>query len=81
MGTTTGAASGVTLNDLALFRQACYVNGAWVQARSGATIDVDNPAKIFGVGKVVEKFSEQTTRKTYDDVAAFMNQWIKDKGL
>ena len=44
MATTAGAQSGVTLNDAALFRQACYVNGAWVQARSGATIDVDNPA-------------------------------------
>ena len=38
MATTTGAQSGVMLSDAALFRQACYVDGAWVQARSGATI-------------------------------------------
>src|SRR5687767_11042194 len=52
MATTTGAQSGVTLNDAALFRQACYVNGAWVQARTGATIDVDNPATGAILGTV-----------------------------
>jgi len=26
-----------------LFREACYVDGQWVQAKSGAAINVDNP--------------------------------------
>jgi hypothetical protein len=52
MATTTGASSGMTLNDLALFRQACYLNGVWVQARSGATIEVDNPATGAILGTV-----------------------------
>ena len=42
-GTTGTTAAGVTLTDSALFRQACYVDGAWVAARSGAVIPVDNP--------------------------------------
>ena len=47
MATTTGAQGGVTLNDASLFRQACYVNGSWVQARSGGTIDVDTTPGVF----------------------------------
>ena len=27
-----------------LFRQQCYVDGAWIDAESGATVDVTNPA-------------------------------------
>jgi hypothetical protein len=36
--------TGVQLTDSKLFRQSCYVDGAWVNARGGATINVDNPA-------------------------------------
>ncbi|HYG26441.1 MAG TPA: NAD-dependent succinate-semialdehyde dehydrogenase [Caulobacteraceae bacterium] len=32
------------LSDTSLFRQACYIDGQWVQASSGATIAVTNPA-------------------------------------
>lgn len=57
----------------------------WVEARGDKRVDryveVDNTVRIFGVGKVVEKFIEQQTRDTYTHVAEFTNRWIKEKGL
>ena len=32
------------LKDKSLFRQQCYINGQWVDADSGKTVDVTNPA-------------------------------------
>jgi succinate-semialdehyde dehydrogenase/glutarate-semialdehyde dehydrogenase len=40
------------LKDSALLRQANYINGAWVQARSGKTLAVRNPANGELVGEV-----------------------------
>ena len=34
----------VQLKDPALFREQCYIDGAWAAAGSGQTIDVTNPA-------------------------------------
>ena len=42
----------VTLNDPKLFRQACYVDGAWITAKGGASIPVDNPATGETIGTV-----------------------------
>ncbi len=39
----------VKLEDPALLRQQCFINGEWVDAASGQTIEVDNPA----VGEVI----------------------------
>ncbi len=38
------------LNDAKLFRQQAYIDGSWVDADSGKTIIVNNPAtkEIFG---------------------------------
>ncbi|MFT5449972.1 MAG: succinate-semialdehyde dehydrogenase/glutarate-semialdehyde dehydrogenase, partial [Gammaproteobacteria bacterium] len=33
----------IKLNDPALLRQQCYIDGEWVDAASGRTIAVDNP--------------------------------------
>jgi hypothetical protein len=38
------ATAAVELKDARLFREACYLDGQWVQAKSGAMINVDNPA-------------------------------------
>ncbi|MGQ0430554.1 MAG: NAD-dependent succinate-semialdehyde dehydrogenase [Gammaproteobacteria bacterium] len=46
------AAGGLELEDPALLRQQCYVNGAWVNAKSGATIPVTNPASGAQLGTV-----------------------------
>ena len=34
----------IAIGDPALFRQQCYVNGGWTDAKDGATLDVNNPA-------------------------------------
>ena len=36
--------TGLALEDASLLRQQCYVNGAWLDASSGATLPVNNPA-------------------------------------
>jgi succinate-semialdehyde dehydrogenase/glutarate-semialdehyde dehydrogenase len=46
------AAGGLKLEDPALLRQQCYVNGAWADAKSGATIPVINPATGATLGTV-----------------------------
>jgi len=41
---TKPASAAVELKDARLFREACYVDGQWIQSKSGAAINVDNPA-------------------------------------
>src|SRR6266702_369036 len=38
------ATSGAELKDARLFREACYIDGAWLSSVTGATTNVDNPA-------------------------------------
>ena len=40
------------LNDATLFRQQCYVNGAWVDAAGGAKLPVTNPATGQQLGTI-----------------------------
>ena len=40
------------LKDMKLFRQQCYVDGAWVDADNKATIAVHNPADGVQIGTV-----------------------------
>ena len=40
------------LNDPTLFRQQCYIDGAWCDADSGETIDVRNPADGATLGTI-----------------------------
>src|SRR5687768_11646439 len=73
---TSTAPTGVTLNDAALFRQSCYVDGAWVGARSGATISVDDPATGAVIG-TVPRFSGIETREAIDAAARAFPAWRK----
>ena len=57
---TTSAASSVPLTDPRLFRQACYVDGAWIEAGAEA-ITVDNPATGEPLG-VVPRFGRAEIR-------------------
>ena len=70
------ADKGVTLTDPALFRQACYVDGVWVTARSGATISVDNPATGESIG-VVPKLGAAETRQAIDAAKRAFPAWRK----
>jgi succinate-semialdehyde dehydrogenase/glutarate-semialdehyde dehydrogenase len=88
---TTQATTGVALSDDKLFRQACYVDGAWVSAPSGATISVDNPATGEIVGTVPKLGASETRqaieaadralpgwrRKTAKERAAVLRRWYE----
>src|SRR4051812_158715 len=74
---TTGA--GVTLTDPRLFRQACYIDGAWVAARSGGVINVDNPASGALVG-TVPRLSGIETRDAIDAAARAFPAWRRKTG-
>ena len=50
----------ITLRDPALFRRQCYVNGAWIDANDGATLDVDNPATGEVLGAVPALGADET---------------------
>jgi len=72
--TGTTAYTGVSLTDAALFRQSCYINGAWVSARSGATIDVDNPATLAVIG-TVPKLGAAETREAIEAASRAFPEW------
>jgi succinate-semialdehyde dehydrogenase/glutarate-semialdehyde dehydrogenase len=50
------------LNDMSLFRQQAYVDGAWIDADSGETIDVTNPATGEVMGTIPKLGAAETRR-------------------
>ncbi len=64
------------LKDPRLFREACYVDGQWIQASSGQTIDVDNPATKEIIGKV-PKLSGAETRRAIEAANQSFPAWSK----
>jgi succinate-semialdehyde dehydrogenase/glutarate-semialdehyde dehydrogenase len=48
------------LKDAKLFRQQCYIDGEWRDAKSGGTIDVTNPADAGVIGTVPKMGAEET---------------------
>jgi succinate-semialdehyde dehydrogenase/glutarate-semialdehyde dehydrogenase len=61
------------LNDPRLFRQQAYIDGAWVDADSGATIEVTNPANGEVLG-TVPKLGRDETRRAIE--AAVLRKWF-----
>jgi succinate-semialdehyde dehydrogenase / glutarate-semialdehyde dehydrogenase len=66
--------SGVRLKDAHLFRQACYVEGGWVEATASGAIDVDNPATGEIIG-TVPKLGRAETRQAIDAAARAFPIW------
>ena len=66
--------SGVRLKDAQLFRQACYIDGKWVQAGANSVIDVDNPATGDVIG-TVPKLGRAETRQAIDAAARAFPAW------
>ena len=66
--------SGVRLRDPALFRQQCYVGGEWVDADSGATFDVIDPANGQTIG-TVPSFGATETRRAVEAANAAYPGW------
>ena len=63
-----------TLGDRALFRQQCYVNGRWIEARHGAALEVGNPATGEIIG-TVPAFGREETRAAIEAADAAWNGW------
>jgi succinate-semialdehyde dehydrogenase/glutarate-semialdehyde dehydrogenase len=80
----------VSLQDPKLFRQACYIDGAWIETSAHGSIDVDNPATGDVVGRVPRLGRAETRgaidaaarafpawrRKTAKERAAVMRRWF-----
>ena len=64
----------IALGDPALFRQQCYVNGGWTDARSGDAIEVDNPATREVIG-TVPAFGREETRAAIEAADAAWRGW------
>ena len=79
------------LKDRKLFRQKCYVDGAWVGADDGATFRVNNPADDSTLGTAPSLGQAETRRaikaaeaawpdwraKTAKERAAILRQWYQ----
>src|SRR5215813_5740191 len=50
------------LKDPKLFRQQCYIDGAWVDADGGGTIPVENPSNGERLGTVPKMGADETRR-------------------
>jgi succinate-semialdehyde dehydrogenase / glutarate-semialdehyde dehydrogenase len=71
---TTTAPTTVKLTDPKLFRQACYIDGAWLDARPGAAIEVDNPATGDTIG-IVPRFGASETRAAIEAASRAFPAW------
>jgi len=68
---TKPASAAVELKDARLFREACYVDGQWVQAKSGAAISVDNPATGEIIGRVPNWVELKRSKRSKRRIALF----------
>ena len=50
------------LNDQSLFREKCYIDGAWVDADTRETIEVNDPADDSVIGTVPKMRRDETSR-------------------
>jgi len=78
------------LKDPRLFREQCYVNGAWTSADSGSSIKVTNPATGDVIGTIPDMGAAETRRaieaadkawpawraKTAKERAAILRKWF-----
>jgi succinate-semialdehyde dehydrogenase/glutarate-semialdehyde dehydrogenase len=64
----------IALAETSLFRQQCYVNGAWTHARSGEALEVDNPATGEVIG-AVPAFGREETRAAIEAAGAAWSGW------
>ncbi len=84
MPTSAARSIGERLRDPELFRQACFVNGQWIEASGGAAIPVDNPATSETIGSV-PKLGRAETARAIDAAAAAFPTWrhltAKDRAI
>ncbi|MBB3065198.1 MULTISPECIES: NADP-dependent succinate-semialdehyde dehydrogenase [Limibacillus] len=68
------SAGALKLGDPKLFRQQCFIDGAWVDADDGSTIEVNNPATGKTLG-TVPKMGEAETRRAVEAANAALPAW------
>jgi succinate-semialdehyde dehydrogenase/glutarate-semialdehyde dehydrogenase len=64
------------IKDQSLFRQQCYINGQWLDADSGKTIDVTNPATGDVLG-TIPNMGAAETRRAIETANAAWGPWRK----
>ncbi|MDP6805169.1 MAG: NAD-dependent succinate-semialdehyde dehydrogenase [Rhodospirillales bacterium] len=64
----------LNLRDEKLFRQQCYIDGAWTGSTTGRTFEVNNPADGSILGTVPELTAEETRNAIVAAEAAFL-EW------
>ncbi|TWH28828.1 aldehyde dehydrogenase family protein, partial [Aminobacter sp. J15] len=64
------------LKDPGLLSDKCLVNGEWVEARSGKTVDVTNPATGELIARVPSLSAEEVEEAISQAAAAF-RPWAK----
>jgi succinate-semialdehyde dehydrogenase/glutarate-semialdehyde dehydrogenase len=69
----------LAIDDQSLFRQQCYVNGRWLDAAAGATIEVTNPATGEVLG-TVPGFDAADTRSAIEAANAAWGPWRAKTG-
>jgi succinate-semialdehyde dehydrogenase/glutarate-semialdehyde dehydrogenase len=74
MKMSTANLTNLKLKDPTLFRHQCFINGEWVNADNGKTIEVDNPATGATVG-IVPRMGKDETRRAIDAAAAALPAW------
>ena len=66
----------VQLSDPRLFREQCYIDGAWVDADNRATIDVEDPASGEVIG-TVPKLGAGETRRAIEAADQAFKGWSR----
>src|SRR5881409_182901 len=72
----TKTAVGVTLQDSRLFRQASYIDGAWIEPSAQGAIDVDNPATGETI-ETVPRLGRAETRQAIEAAERAFPAWRK----
>lgn len=62
------------LKDSSLFQNRCYINGAWVNADTGHTVDVTNPATGMSIG-TTPSLSANEVALAIDAANAALPRW------
>ena len=62
------------LNDSALLRQQCFIDGRWIGADDGGTIDVQNPASNAKLG-TIPRMGAAETRRAISAASVAMVGW------
>ena len=66
----------MNINDQSLFRQQCYIDGQWLDADDGATMDVRNPSTDSVIG-TVPKMGANETKRAIDAADSAYQMWRK----